>query len=247
MDLRSQATIALITCVLVAPVSSAEPSAYLGSALRPAHYRADTFTMGIPTTLAEVQRRFADAVARKQAWVQAYIARLNLKPGAPLPYDEAMEVTREEYAALVAAYASPSILPLGTTYLDVEVRDGVTHLRVEPPYDFMKDISIDKSGVLHGPMNLEARPKNVSSLRAKFGSWSGTSWQLEVGDNSTESFRTFELSIGKLDDSKRMFLSFADHKVENKKAVFSHVLLAWLSDEKPRGHNGQNPTPRDAR
>lgn len=187
------------------------------------------FTLGIPKGLAGVQARFADAVARKQEWINAYLATLKLKPGEPLPYHPEMEVSRAEYEALLDAYAHPTIMPQGTIRIEVECARGVFRLRAPAPYDFLNQVEIDSRGKLHGPFQLECVAEAAKSRSAKFGTWSGTTWLFESADPARGSARHFELSIGSLEKSGRRFLYFDHFLGMNGQRLAADQLLAWVT------------------
>ena len=224
----------------------ADPACFLAGSLPPGAYRAETFTFGLPGELAGVQARFAQAVAKKQEWFQAYLARLNLKPGEILPYHEEMGVSRAEYEALTRAYANPPLLPQTTIEVQVDCREGSMRLHAKSPNDFLDRLQIDPDGTLHGPMGLKCSPEAVKSRRAKFGTWSGTSWFFESADAAQGSARTFELAIGKTEEAGRRVLYLEHSLTEKKKPVAADRLLAWLTrageqDAAPAG----KPEPRN--
>lgn len=222
--------LAVIGAGLHAPSAlGADATCFLRSALPRGSYRAESFTLGIPNELAGVQSRFADAVARKQSWFQAYVAKLNLQPGEPLPYHEQMEVSRAEYEALTKAYERPAIIPLQTIEIRVDCANGITRLHAKAPHDFLGQVEIDSSGVLHGPFQLKCGPEAVKSRRARFGTWSGTTWLLESGNVDRGDVRHFEFTVGKLDESGRLVLVFNHSLGERGKRLASDQLLAWLT------------------
>jgi hypothetical protein len=210
---------------------SAGGDCYLASMIPPGTYRADTFTLGISSELAGVQQRFAETIARKQQWLQQYLGTLNLQPGQPLPYHEEMGVTRAEYEALVKAYTNPAIVPLETTHIDVQCSDGTTHFVAKPPHESLDQITIALDGSLHGLMNLSLKPEAISARKARFGTWSGTTWYTESGDATQGSVRRFELAVGKLDDSGRLVLIFQHATIENHKPIARDDLLTWLAKQ----------------
>ena len=190
-------------------------------------YRAETFTPALPASLGPVQQRFAAALAQNQAWLQGYLTKLNLPPGTSLPYDEHMGVTRAEYHALSEAYEHPIIKSLRATQLEVSGVRGVV-FQAKAPNDFLNDVVIDETGALHARGGLICQPEIVKGRKAVFGVWSGTTWFHESADRERGAHRLFELSIGRLDSSGRLFLSFQDSRTEAKKRIYENTLMTWL-------------------
>ncbi|QSQ25112.1 hypothetical protein JY651_09355 [Pyxidicoccus parkwayensis] len=191
-------------------------------------YRAETFTMGIPKELGKAHETLARSVAAKHEWFQDYMSKLNLKPGEPLPYTPEMGLSEAEYAALLKAYQQPTMMSLTTTDVRVTTEKGVTRFQAAPPHDFLNAISIDSSGKLTGN-EIVVQPKVVKSQRAKFGVWSGTTWFHEAADLNKGDARAFEFSIGKLDDTGRVFVVLTDKFIKGRQRVASNQFMAWLS------------------
>lgn len=224
---RSFGTVPFVALICAAvPSAQATPKgSFLGETLPAGSYRAENFTMGIPKALAGVQARFTAAVAQQQTWLNGYLAKLNLKPGDQLPYDERLGVTRAEYDALTKAYNEPTIMPLQTRAVTVEVADGTLRFRAGPPLEFIGLFRIDPDGTLHGPGGLTCRPEAVTALRAKFGTWSGTSWRYESA--ASDAHRGFELSVGQLVATHRRFL-YLDDSQDSGKGIKAQRVLTWL-------------------
>jgi hypothetical protein len=135
-----------------------EAFCYLGNVLPAGSYRAETFSLGVPKELAGVQAKFAEAVAKKQEFFQAYVAKLKLKPGEPLPFCEEMGMAREDYEALTKAYANPGIIRGETIDVQVDCSNGSMRFRAKQPNDFVSQVQVDAKGTLSGSMNLVPKP-----------------------------------------------------------------------------------------
>lgn len=205
-----------------------EPAPFLARELPPGTYRAETFAMGIPKALAGIQATFAENLARKQAWLQGYLKRLDLKPGQTLPYDPEFGISREQYEQLLRAYEQPAVMPQQTVQIEVSVRRGSMQFRAPAPLQFLDRYAIAADGTLTGPDGFRLSPEQVTEQTARFGVWSGTSWHLESGQPESGRSRSFELAIGRT-RAGRIFLSLEDSQLEDKKRVASDKVLTWLT------------------
>lgn len=209
-----------------------EPAPFLARELPAGAYRAETFALGIPKALAGIQATFTENLVRKQAWVQAYLKRLDLKPGQTLPYDPEFGISREQYERLMQAYKQPAIAPQQTVQIEVSVSRGRTQLRAPAPLKSLDRYAIAADGTLTGPDGFHCSPERVTDRTALFGVWSGTSWNLETGDPEGGTYRSFELAIGRT-RAGRTFLSLQDTQLADWKRVASDKVLTWLAKTGP--------------
>lgn len=122
-----------------------------------------------------------EAAARKDsAWFREYSAKS--KPGVPLPYDERLGVTKEEYAEYLGLWAKREFKP-GEEVM-VMLRPGVGGLWSLAStggasalstlrYEAAKDVFRSPNGELKRIADIKADPASI------LGEWSGSEWRFE--------------------------------------------------------------------
>lgn len=205
-----------------APVA---PEYWVG--LQPGRHTAVLFTLTIPGELGDVQTRFARAAATHQTWLQQYIEDLRLPPGAPLPYHPNLGVTEAEYRDLQNAYEHPTIVESERRDIDVRAEGGALRFSAQGPLAPLGQLVVEASGrVRYGDDLVADRPVRVEGQQARFGQWTGFSWQRDESDRTTKQLDVLELALGQV--AGRRFIHLARRKSDGVAMTENIEVLAWV-------------------
>ena len=205
-----------------APVA---PEHWVG--LRPGRHTAVPFTLSIPAQLGEVQARLTRAAAIHQTWLQQYLDDLHLPPGTPLPYHPNLGVTEAEYRSLQHAYEHPTVVENERRDIDVRVEDGALRFSAQGPLAPLELLVVEASGrVRYGESSVVERPVRVEGQQAKFGPWTGFSWQSDESDRTRKKLDVLELALGHV--AGRRFIHLARRTSDGVAMTEQLELLAWI-------------------
>lgn len=141
-----------------------------------------------------------EAAARKDVkWYKEYSRQS--KPGMPLPYDERLGLTQDEYAAYLALWEKRDFKPVAEVMLMLRKGAGgswivtatgpaasISTLR----YDTEKDLFRSPNGELKRIDDISADPKSI------LGAWTGREWKFEEETSLGKTKENF--AIGKISD-----------------------------------------------
>lgn len=234
-DVRALALLALAACSSDPPTTSSSseapppaavaPEYWVG--LQPGRHAAVPFTLTIPAQLADVQTRFASAAALHQTWLRQYLEDLRLPPGAPLPYHPNLGITEAEYRSLQDAYEHPTIVEGEARHIDVRVEGGALRFSAEGPLAPLGLLAVEASGrVRYGDALVVDNPVRVEGQAAKFGPWTGFSWQRDVSDMTRTKLDVLELAWGHV--AGRRFIHLARRESDGVAMTEQVEVLAWV-------------------
>lgn len=166
----------LFTLFMIASASAFSMPLKPAFSLLPAHaIEAEASYVGGDAESERISQKMARAVARDAAWMKAYLAELNLKPGELLPYHPRFGVTRSEYEHLTSK--KPTLVSLGRVTVDVEnlqrnsrVTIASDKLRLSFLIDPVKESITTRRG------ELIARTKINAGAGTPLGAWKGEQW-----------------------------------------------------------------------
>lgn len=192
----------LIAVSLIASVRAAEaPKAFAGLFEQDIPVKGQ---IGMVLPPKEIDRYVAkvESAARKDTkWFREYTKQS--KPGVPLPYDERLGLTKEEYAEYVALWNKREFKPMAETMLLLRQGNvGIWSLTATGDasavstlrYDAKQDVFRSPNGDLKRIDDIKADESSV------LGAWTGQEWKFEE-----------ETSLGKTKENVA-FGRFADNK-----------------------------------
>jgi hypothetical protein len=150
-------------------------------------------------------------MAANADWIQGHIARNPVPPGQRLPYDERFGISQREYDLLVNAYEHPTVMDQDRFEVDVKRDARGLHFVAPAPYSWLNDVVIEERGRLTmGAVEIDA--PHSTSLKGKFGEWSGFSWTRQASQPPS-SIDSLEVALGHTIEPRRRFAHIELHPV----------------------------------
>lgn len=238
-DARALAFLALVACSSgpsttsssgdapsPAPAAAAPVAPEYWVGFQPGRHTAVPFTLTIPAELGDAQTRFARAAAIHQTWLQQYLEDLRLPPGASLPYHPNLGITEAEYRKLQYAYEHPTIVESEGRDIDVRVEGGALRFSAQGPLAPLDLLVVEASGrVRYGDLVAD-RPVRVEGQQAKFGPWTGFSWQRDESDTTRTKLDVLELALGQV--AGRRFIHLVRRKSDGVAMTERIEVLVWV-------------------
>ena len=195
--------IALFLLIGLCPaLAAAQPPAFLAELLK--KDQPVKAQIGVVMPPAEINKYVAkvEASARENPeWFETY--RDKAKPGVPLPYDEKLGLTREEYDEYLKLWKQREFKPTEEVMLLLRQSSGDTWtitstgkastlatLRYLPE----KDVFRSPNGVLERIEDIDAEADSI------LGAWSGREWKF--AEETTLGKTKVNLALGRYDDGK---------------------------------------------
>lgn len=127
----------------------------------------------------ELQQKFQSAIQENQEWFVEHMK--NITAGEPIPYDERLGLTKDEYTELQKFYANVEIVSTGEGDIIIEVKNDTIHFKSEGKLTHLDSLTIDLKNniVIFGRYKMSfsdtlniADDKN--GLKSK---WTGYEWK----------------------------------------------------------------------
>jgi hypothetical protein len=192
----------IVSYSLVAGIAAAEAPKVFTGLLEPGVPRRGQIGMVLPPLEINKYVAKVEAAARKDVkWFREYSA--NAKPGVPLPYDERIGLTKEEYAEYLALWNKREFKPADDVTL--LLREGAGNSWVISAtggasalstlrYDSKADLFRSPNGELKRIEDIKSDPDSV------LGQWTGSEWRFEEETTLGKTKENF--AIGRLADAK---------------------------------------------
>ena len=232
-----------LAVVFAANVSAGElPAVFQGLFQKDVPVKAQ---IGVVLPPAEIEKYVAkvEQAAKKNAeWFREYSK--TAKPGSPLPYDERLGLTKEEYDAYLTLWAKRDFKPMQETVLVLrEASDGnwtlsgtgnaatISTLRYFPKTDTFRS----PNGEL----------KRIEDIRADgtsiLGAWSGKEWRFE--EESSLGKTKENIAIGQFADKKYGLVVYRAQEVSSEG---TRLMDKSLAIRFPLGAKPAAPGPKPA-
>ena len=171
----------LILVSLIASLSAAEVPKVFTGLLEPGVPKRGQIGIVVPPKEIDKYVAKVESAARKDIkWFREYSSQS--KPGVPLPFDERLGLTKEEYAEYIALWTKREFKPMEEVMLLLrESSDGswvisstgkastISTLR----YDAKGDVFRSPNGDMKRIEDIKADPESI------LGDWSGSEWRFE--------------------------------------------------------------------
>ncbi|MFD0673773.1 hypothetical protein [Cohnella sp. GCM10027633] len=161
-------------------------------------YSADVMVVGLPNGISEKAERLTqqmqESLAEHMEWYTNMLG--NLKEGEPLPYDERLGITEEEYSFFKSLNDYMNMIKQKEVTIQIEKDRGqVTVTNAESPVLKKFTFNNTKNTISTVLGDLEYSNEIVASEDQKVtGRWNGYSWRLEERNN-----KLLQISIGQLE------------------------------------------------
>lgn len=211
--LSSLASLALASgaCLLNAPSAGAEMTAGQIIALIPKDQTiAEVLVPEVPARLVELTRAIRVAAWKDSAWWNEY--RTSASEGEPLPYDEKLGISKEDYEEYLSLASKRSLVKTGEVTLSVASDDDKTfEISCDDTLATIDgvrlDLTSDKVDTPFGSaaerLDIEASPKQSLT-----GPWSGVEWKfIEIKDNKATGTMV-QFALGRLEETGRGILYY---------------------------------------
>lgn len=176
-----------------------------------------------PPRAVELFRKMQASLARNPDWVSAAV-KAN-KPGEPLPYDEKLGLTPEEYKDYLALNKQATLKEIlvrdirvirnADNTISLDAGEDLKPLR-ELRFDPARNVISTPYGDLERPRAVDHSGKDAGSV---FGPYTGLFLGMEGGDENSSieipSGRTLSITLGKLTGSDKHFIFYNVMVLEN--------------------------------
>jgi hypothetical protein len=191
----------LIAVSLIASLSAAEVPKVLSGLLEPGVPKRGQIGVVVPPKEIDKYVAKVESAARKDPkWFREYSSQS--KPGVPLPFDERLGLTKEEYAEYLALWAKREFKPMEEVMLLLRESSGSWVISSTGKASTISTLRYDaKSDMFHSPNGDLKRIEDVKSdPESILGDWSGSEWKFEEG---TSLGKTKEnIALGRYADNK---------------------------------------------
>ncbi|MBS1773608.1 MAG: hypothetical protein JST82_12175 [Bacteroidetes bacterium] len=199
-------------------------------------YNFQILDVDVPKDIEDITRRFAIAVNSNSKWFAEYTVRH--KNETPLPYDERLGITKEEYDKLSKKFTvekDTKFKVVKTEFFEIIQKDNKIRFNGNGVLSTWNDVNIDlrnKSVLFMGielPYNRETQTKENDPLY-----WHGYTWRRETGDAESmlkyhnSDYTLLEISVGTLNANKKPFLNFKKMVFENGQPKVKYQYFGYL-------------------
>lgn len=178
-------------------------------------------TLTYSERMKELSLKMALAYQKNKDWFIA--VGKQRAAGEPMPYDERMGVTRQEYAEYLSPANRGSLTDVRAVKFDrIENPDGSYSLDAGPSLPMLKQVKFDsKRAIIETPYGTLKDPKEVTITEKGYalGPWKGFTYHLSEG--TFESLarniagKVITLTVGRQSESGRRFLTYKASVLEN--------------------------------
>ena len=188
-------------------------------------------TMSFDKRLEELSAKMMEGIKKNHEWFQKEAAVK--RGGAPMPYDERLGVSREEYEEYLQlikqGQAAKLVERTVLEFENIENADGSHSLDVGLPY--LRGIKFDsKRNLIETPYGILKGPKEQDAKGGVFGPWKGLVYELIEGTPESVAqtgAKSVSLTLGRQRETGRRFLMYKGLVVENgvRTATFEIILM----------------------
>lgn len=200
-----------------AALGAETPPAVFGNYLKP-----DTMTKGEvvvvipPREISEFVSKVEETAKRDPEWFREYSK--TAKPGVPLPFNEKLGLTKEDYAQYLKLWGQreTKVVPNGNVVIRLEQpKAGEWMVRVTGlgspisllRYTTKEDLIQSPNGAMNRIEDIDADPQSI------LGSWKGHEWKFQEESSLGKTKENF--AIGKTADGKRGILVYRLQEVSS--------------------------------
>lgn len=182
--------------------------------------------LSISQEYMDIAQKLQKAIQANQAWFMEYSKAA--KPDAPLPYDEKMGITKEEYQKLIDADKNVKLVE--EKKIDIaftKMADGKIKITTTPTSPIDKIIIDEKVGVTtdHGLLK-DATVVNNQDKNSVTGPWKGMQWKTESMNEAKKEAKSIKFAIGALENQDQNIVYYDVLDMGNgKKEQYSYIIF----------------------
>jgi hypothetical protein len=173
----------------------------------------------------ELTNKFQKAIKENYDWFLEYIK--TVPEGEPMPYNEKLGLTKEEYSELMAYMENVEVVSTGKENISIEIKDNFIRFKSHNKLADLDSLIIDLKNnivtfgqykmVFADTLNITT---NKNGLKSK---WKGYSWKFEIPENlditdlkdlSTLNMVQYKFTIGRLEKNGKTYMSLKGREVE---------------------------------
>ncbi|QDT76623.1 hypothetical protein GmarT_00450 [Gimesia maris] len=192
----------------------------------PGTLTVDVMGLAVPKRAEEIGRKFKQALAKNPDWFLEHSK--NKKPGEPLPHDERMGISKEEYEEFLKLSQKTTMrkmkeAPLIITQKEEDVfeLDGGTELS-----DFTGIVIDLKQDQVQSPFGTLTERSIINAPESTaLGAWNGVQWKGNLTEADGVTGSVAKLAMGKIKKSGRCVIYYDVRKITpGEKTHISHIL-----------------------
>ncbi len=215
-------TIIALCCFVIqlhAVTTNSTPLFKLSDVLPEGKQEIEFMTLQISERGMELMAKFQSATANHRDWFMEYVKNA---PEGPLPYDEKLGLTKEEYAEYLGTLTNRKLVSTKTSIPCLFQHDGdilTLHLaETDTPISKIK-LNLE-TGELTASVGAIGKPDWISNDGSSgvLGAYDACSWHYEKSDLDKYDVRLFKLDIWRLKPSGRILWHIQDSEVVNKES-----------------------------
>jgi hypothetical protein len=221
----------LVACILFAEAASI--AAPFDELLPKSGTQGRVMTVAVPERLKELTAQMMESLKKNQEWFLK--ASKEAPVGAPIPYDERLGISRDEYDEYLKLIKHGSLAEVGAFKLEVlENPDGSRSLDAGASLPPLRGIKFNSNGeVIETPFGTLKGPRErtVDGKGGALGPWKGLVYELAEGTAEslaqTGMGKSISLTIGRQTETGRRFLIYKAMVAENgsRTASFEHIVV----------------------
>jgi hypothetical protein len=201
--------------------------------LPPIECKVDVMGVVYPERFQELNKKIQMALTTNKEWFLSYIKQ-NAKSGEPLPYDERMGMTKDEYAEFLSLGDKREMRKFGSAELTIRTNADTFQFncRRDLPLDGVKINLRDMS--ITTPFAVITNPApDTSEGGGVIGPFSGYQWKFEKDDQTFNNVTTASFLIGQAKKSGRNFIYYKGGIMKSNNAVTNVTVLIFYDQPKP--------------
>ncbi len=228
--------------LLASPLSAEVPKAFAGLLDKEVPVRAAIGMIVPPPEIEKYIAKVESAARKDPKWFTDYSK--SAKPGAPLPFNEKLGLTKEEYDEYQALWAkrefktsSEIMLVLRETFGKTwtVTASGEAGILSTLRYDAVKDVILSPNGELKRIEDIKAEPTSI------LGAWSGKEWKFEEETGLGKTKENF--AIGRYDDKDYGLIVYRVQEISSEGSRLMDKNLVILFQLGKAGHLKLTPAP----
>jgi hypothetical protein len=201
--------------------------------LPPVECKVDIMDVVFPKRCQELAGKMQLAVAINKEWYLNYIKE-NANRAGPLPYDERMGLTKDEYAEFFSLAEKREMQKIGSTELRVTTNTGIFEFHGGKSLPDLDGVKIDfKNLAITTPFAVITNPKpNTSETGGVIGPFSGYEWKFEEADKEFNNVTTASFMIGQAKKTGRNYIYYKGTISKSKNVIANTMVLIFY--DKPK-------------
>lgn len=195
-------------------------------------HAAVCYTVGGSERTEAIAQKMGEAIARNREWMDAYLKKLNLKPGELLPYHENLGISREDYEFFLSDFKKLHLIKFADVTVVIQPADKETKLFIQginlpvAEYSFSTEDSRLSCG--YGTTS-ETTDFDQTNPESPLGKWRGREWRIKEGEADLATladYLMFQFSMGQ-DETGRNIIYIKSSGLKDNQAINWGCIIRW--------------------